>query len=96
MAELIRKICTSLGIDFEDNEIHKLIMKKYKNCIMLDLPTQRKIKLVWHYNGKIFVGEWNETTMMKSGEGIEQVPDKYFYKGQFMGNKKNGTGIMML
>jgi hypothetical protein len=45
-------------------------MKKYKNCIMLDLPTPRKLKLVWHYNGKIYVGEWNETTMMKSGEGI--------------------------
>ena len=34
----------------------KLVMKKYKNCIMVDLPGAKHIKLVWHYNGKIYLG----------------------------------------
>jgi len=70
-------------------------MKKYKNCVMLDLPTSRSLKLVWHYNGKIYVGEWDEISMAKTGDGIEYTPDKYYYKGQFLNNKKNGTGTML-
>lgn len=33
--------------------------------------------------------------MMKSGEGMEYIPQKYFYKGQFFNNKRNGTGVMI-
>lgn len=62
---------------------------------MLNLPGERNLKLVWHYNGKIYIGEWSESTMMKSGEGMEYLPEKYFYKGQFFNNKRNGTGIMV-
>lgn len=77
--------------------MQKIIMKKYKNCIMLDLPVQgNNIKLVWHYNGKIYLGEWNEQSMMKSGEGIQFSPEKFYYKGQFLNNKKNGTGIILV
>lgn len=73
----------------------KIIMKKYKNCIILDLPGDKNWKLVWHYSGKIYIGEWSESTMMKSGEGMEYIPQKYFYKGQFLNNKRNGTGIII-
>ena len=49
--------------------MQKIIMKKYKNCIMLDIPNVNLLKLVWHYSGKFYIGEWNEETMLKSGVG---------------------------
>lgn len=45
-------------------------MKKYKNCIMIDLPNAKDLKMVWHYNGKLYIGEWNEANMLKTGEGL--------------------------
>lgn len=75
-------------------EAQRLVMKKYKNCIMLDLE-QSQSKLVWHYNGKLYVGEWNEAEMIKSGEGIEYIPDKYYYRGQFLKGKRSGSGLMI-
>lgn len=32
----------------------------------------------------------------KDGEGLEFIPDKHVYKGQFLNGKKNGTGILKL
>lgn len=58
-------------------------MKKYKNCIMFDLPNPRGYKIVWHYSGKLYIGEWDEATMSKAGKGEEYVPQKYYYKGGF-------------
>jgi len=34
------------------------------------MPSDYKIKIVWHYSGKLYVGEWNEPNNEKSGEGI--------------------------
>jgi hypothetical protein len=45
-------------------------MKKYKNCVIVDLPNIQKLKLVWYYSGKLYIGDWNETSMIKSGEGM--------------------------
>lgn len=41
---------------------------------MIDLPNAKRIKLVWHYNGKLYIGEWNEASMLKTGEGLEFAP----------------------
>ena len=48
---------------------------------MLDLPADANAKLVWHYNGKIYLGGWDEEAMQKNGEGFEFIPDKFDYKG---------------
>ena len=45
-------------------------MKKYKNCIMLDMPHQQAVKIVWHYNGKLYIGGWDQSLMLKKGDGI--------------------------
>jgi len=59
-----------MDMNMKEGELHKLVMKKYKNCIMLDLPHSPGTKLVWHYTGKLYIGEWSESIMLKSGEGI--------------------------
>lgn len=32
----------------------------------------------------------------KNGDGLQYIPDKYVYKGQFLNGKKNGSGIIKL
>lgn len=77
------KLNKLLHLELKENELYRLIMKKYKNCIMIDLPNAKNLKMVWHYNGKLYIGEWNEANMLKIGEGMEYAPEKYYYKGQF-------------
>lgn len=95
MVVLIRALAKGLGFELKEVELQKLIMKKYKNCIMLDLPIGKGQKLVWHYTGRVYVGEWNERTMLKEGEGKDYIPDKYFYRGHFQDGKRSGYGSLL-
>ena len=81
MVSLIKQLGRAVNILFKDRELHHVIMKKYKNCIMLDLPADASAKLVWHYNGKIYLGGWDEEAMQINGEGFDFIPDKFYYKG---------------
>ena len=60
MMSLIKSIGIILQIDLKIGELNKIIMKKYKNCIMLDIPNVNLLKLVWNYSGKFYIGDWNE------------------------------------
>lgn len=47
-------------------------MKKYKNCIIFKTPDPKKT-VVWHYNGKFYVGGWDQNEVgegKKNGEGF--------------------------
>jgi len=33
--------------------------------------------------------------MEKHGEGKELIPEKYYYQGEFVHNKRQGNGIML-
>jgi hypothetical protein len=33
-----------------------MVMKKYKNCLIFNLPETNK-KVIWHYEGKVYIGE---------------------------------------
>lgn len=57
---LIKSIGIILQIDLKIGELNKIIMKKYKNCIMLDIPNVNLLKLVWNYSGKFYIGDWDE------------------------------------
>ena len=72
-------------------------MKKYKNCIIFKIKGSNKT-IVWHYNGKLYVGGWEQNENgqgKKNGEGFELQPKNYAYQGQFLDGKKNGSGIMI-
>lgn len=72
-------------------------MKKYKNCIIFKTPEDKKT-IVWHYSGKFYIGGWDQTEDgegKKNGEGFEYIPEKHYYKGQFLNGKKNGSGIQI-
>lgn len=49
------------------------MLKRYKNCIMFTLPTNNALKVVWHFSGKLYIGEWDDEKGGKSGEGIEYI-----------------------
>ena len=73
-------------------------MKKYKNCVVFSLGSNSQT-ILWHYSGKFYIGGWRNNEPgegEKTGEGLEYIPGKHTYKGQFLGGKKNGNGIVKL
>ncbi len=53
--------------------------------------------ILWHFSGKFYIGGWKVNDPgegQKSGEGIEYIPEKYVFKGQFLNGKKNGNGLI--
>lgn len=48
---------------------------------MFQLPSNDRFRIVWHFKGKLYIGEWNNQSNEKSGQGIEFVKDGYFYRG---------------
>ena len=46
---------------------------------------------------KIYLGGWKNDYLdegSKHGMGLEWVPQKYIFYGEFANNKKNGIGVM--
>jgi len=48
--------------------------------------------IVWHYSGKFYYGSRVDEENNRSGEGVEYLPGRYVYIGQFYKGKKHGTG----
>ena len=48
---------------------------------MFELPNNSSFRVVWHFNGKLYIGEWDHEKNEKSGEGLEYVRNRHFYKG---------------
>lgn len=85
-----------INIDLEDKQ---LCVKKYKNCVVFSITSNTSECILWHFSGKFYMGGWKAGQPgegEKHGEGLEVIPEKYIYKGQFLNGKKNGTGILKL
>ncbi len=57
----------------------------------------KNICLLWHYDGKVYLGAWAIKYLdegCKMGLGLEWMPNRYVYYGQFVDNKRNGLGVM--
>lgn len=57
----------------------------------------RNICILWHYGGKVYLGGWQVQYLdegVKHGLGLEWVPNKYVYYGEYCESKKEGLGIM--
>lgn len=57
------------------------------------------ICIVWHEGkeGKKYIGSWQNKYFdegEKEGLGLEWVPGRYVYYGQFKANKRDGFGVM--
>lgn len=73
----------SLGIPAEN-----LTVKRYSNCIMM---LSKNICILWHYDGKVYLGSWQTKYLdegFKHGLGLEWVPHKHVYYGEFCEGKK--------
>lgn len=53
------------------------------------------MKIVWYFNGKLYVGEWDINRNEKSGFGKEISKDKYYYEGYFQENRRHGNGLLI-
>lgn len=53
--KIAEKLCKLLDLPFKRDKINQIIMKKYKNCLIFNLPETNK-KVIWHYTGKLYVG----------------------------------------
>jgi hypothetical protein len=93
--DLILRVLPFSGQTYSEKDMVGCSLKKYKNCIMFELPNNPGFRIVWHYAGKLYMGEWDSQRNEKSGEGLEYVRDRYFYKGQFSSGKKYGKGILI-
>lgn len=95
---LAKKTYAVFGMDV-DQEEKQLCVKKYKNCVVFTLTNNSAECILWHFSGKFYMGGWKAGQPgegEKHGEGLEIIPEKYIYKGQFLNGKKNGTGILKL
>ena len=88
------------AIIFKKYEIplNNLNVRKYSNCIVV---VNGALCIVWHIRdqnlGKRYFGGWKNKYFdegVKEGLGLEWMPGKYIYYGQFHENKRNGIGVM--
>jgi hypothetical protein len=95
LLSLARSTYMGFGIDVE-GEGRQLCVKKYKNCVIFTLDGQTHHCVLWHFSGKFYMGGWRAGEAgegEKEGEGLELVPTKHLYKGQFLAGKRHGSGI---
>lgn len=51
----------------------------------------KNICILWHYDGKVYLGGWQTKYLdegFKHGLGLEWVPHKHVYYGEFCEGKK--------
>jgi hypothetical protein len=97
LLQLAKQTYKLFGVEI-DREGLQLCVKKYKNCVSFSIGSIQSECILWHYSGKFYMGGWKGDggEGEKNGEGLEVVPAKHVYKGQFLLGKRHGTGIMRL
>ena len=50
-----------------------------------------ELALLSYFSGHVYFGGWQEG---KSGMGLEVVPGKMVYYGEFRGNRREGYGVL--
>lgn len=98
LLELAKKTFKVLGKNVNTEDFtNQLVLKKYKNCVIFSVTPTLSECILWHYSGKFYYGGWKNNDASegeKTGEGLEYLPGKHLYKGQFLAGKKNGNGIL--
>lgn len=54
---------------------------------------------MWNYDGAVYIGGWNAdigNSGVKQGYGLEYVPGKYVYCGEFAKGQRHGNGILQM
>lgn len=85
---------TSLEL-FKDLKIPptNLSIKRYSNCVIM---VAKSVSIIYHYSSKIYLGSWQTIYLdegVRHGLGLEWVPNKYVYYGEYVNNKREGLGI---
>lgn len=84
------------GVDI-DRAPTKMIARRFKNGVYFQLGGNKNI--LWYFNGSFYLGGWDTnlpTEGQKTGFGLEYVPEKYFYLGEFKEGMKNGKGSIKM
>ncbi len=72
----------AFGINIDSSK--QMSVKKYKNCVYFNLGEKNNI--LWYFDGRFYIGEWQVHLTgegEKSGQGLEYVPCKFIYQGEF-------------
>lgn len=69
--------------------LHPMTIRKYANCVLVMVD---EIGLLSYFSGHVYFGGWQEDG--KSGMGLEVVPGKFLYYGEFRSNRREGYGVM--
>ena len=64
--------------------LDQIDVKKYRNCVLF--TTNTPYNVMWRFNGTFYFGGWKNHSEngYKHGQGIESVPGRYLYKGEFI------------
>lgn len=54
--ELILQILPYSNLSYGPDDLTDCILKKYKNCLMFEMKRFVETKIVWYYNGKLYIG----------------------------------------
>ena len=65
----ILKVLPLSSIKYTPEDLEDCTLRKYKNCIMFELKKYPNFKIVWHFVGKLYIGEWNSIKNEKDGFG---------------------------
>ena len=95
LMDIIMKVLPYSDETYSVGELDNCILRKYKNCVMFELPNNSSFRLVWYFSGKLYMGDWDQIKNEKTGEGLEYNRSKYYYKGEFANGKRNGKGIFI-
>lgn len=86
-----------MAFDMPLNPNIQVVVKKYKNCVYFNAGD--KYNVLWYFDGRFYIGEWLISVTgegEKSGLGLEYLPGKYIYKGEFVEGKRHGRGAIKI
>lgn len=68
--------------------LHPITIRKYSNCVLVMVD---ELALLSYFSGQVYFGGWEEG---KSGMGLELMPGRCAYYGEFRNNKREGYGVL--
>ena len=76
---LLEKILPLFSTVHKEKDLYGCILKKYKNCLTFSLAKDSNFRIIWHFTGKLYIGEWDMTNNVKNGRGVEYHANKYYF-----------------
>lgn len=92
LIQIGRKLFSLFGA-CQTNEKISINVSKYNNCFSF---SNGPITILWYDTGRFYIGGYRMLKQegQKHGKGIQYMPKRYLYDGQFRNNRKSGFGSL--